>query len=59
MERDPLKLLAQRMETLHIADAARLKTVDDEVKGQVRDAVEFAEQSPAPEPASVHEHVHA
>lgn len=58
MERDPLKLLAQRMETLHIADEAALKAVDDEVRAEVQDAVEFAEQSPAPGPETVMDHVY-
>jgi pyruvate dehydrogenase E1 component alpha subunit len=58
MERDPLKLLAQRMDTLHIADEAALKAIDDEVRAEVLDAVEFAEQSPAPGLETVTDHVY-
>lgn len=58
MERDPILILAQRMEHLGIANADDLKRLDDEAKAVVKDAVEFAEQSPQPAPESVHEHVY-
>jgi len=59
MERDPLAVLAQRIQTLGIANPEQLKRLDDEAKAQVLDAVEFAEGSPAPPPESVFEHVYA
>ena len=59
MERDPLILLAQRIRTLGIATDEQLKAIDDETKAQVQDAVEFAEESPPPEPESLFEHVYA
>ena len=41
-------------ETLGIADArSALKQLEDEVKAEVEDAVEFAEESPAPAPETV------
>ena len=59
MERDPINVLGQRMQTLGIASAAQLRALDDDVKAQVEDAVEFAEQSPLPPPETVTEHVYA
>ena len=59
MERDPIALLGQRIETLGIATAEQLQALDDEAKAQVADAVTFAEQSPPPDPASVTEFVDA
>src|SRR5437763_1057388 len=59
MERDPINVLGQRIQTLGIASAEQLRGLDDEAKSQVADAVEFAEQSPLPEPQSVCEYVYA
>ena len=59
MERDPINVLGQRMQTLGIASAEQLRALDDDVKAQVEDAVEFAEQSPLPAPETVTEHVYA
>src|SRR5438046_4235850 len=44
MERDPINVLGQRMQTLGIASAEQLRAVDDEAKAQVQDAVRFAEE---------------
>jgi pyruvate dehydrogenase E1 component alpha subunit len=59
MERDPIRLLGERIQTLGIATEEQLQALDDEVKAQVQDAVEFAERAPAPEPDTVGEHVYA
>jgi pyruvate dehydrogenase E1 component alpha subunit len=59
MERDPIALLGQRIQTLGIATAEQLQALDDEAKAQVADAVTFAEQSPPPDPASLTEYVYA
>jgi pyruvate dehydrogenase E1 component alpha subunit len=58
MERDPIQVLGQRMRTLGIASEERLKQLDDEAKAMVKDAVEFAESSPAPAPETVHDYVY-
>ncbi|MFN8545670.1 MAG: pyruvate dehydrogenase (acetyl-transferring) E1 component subunit alpha [Candidatus Binatia bacterium] len=59
MERDPIGILGQRMEKLGIASADDLQGIDDAVRAEVQDAVDFAEQSPAPAADTVHEYVHA
>ena len=59
MERDPLAILARRIEQLGIASTEQLGALDDEAKAQVADAVEFAERSPLPAAESVLEHVYA
>jgi pyruvate dehydrogenase E1 component alpha subunit len=56
--RDPIALLGQRIEALHIATAERLKQLDDEATAEVQDAVAFAESSPEPDPESVTRHVY-
>src|SRR5262249_19611751 len=58
MERDPIQILGRRMNTLGIATAETLKQLDDEAKTAVKDAVEFAEESPAPAPETVYDHVY-
>jgi pyruvate dehydrogenase E1 component alpha subunit len=59
MERDPIAILARRIEGLKIASAEQLGDLDAEAKAQVQDAVEFAERSPEPAPESVAEFVYA
>jgi pyruvate dehydrogenase E1 component alpha subunit len=59
MERDPIQILGARMQTLGIANEETLKQVDEEVRAQVKDAVDFAEASPEPDPSSVAEYVYA
>jgi pyruvate dehydrogenase E1 component alpha subunit len=59
MERDPIRILGDRIRTLGIANEEQLRGLDEEAKAQVADAVEFAEQAPAPAPETVFEHVYA
>jgi pyruvate dehydrogenase E1 component alpha subunit len=58
-DRDPIGILAQRIHGLGIADPEKLRAIDDEVKAQVQDAVQFAEESPLPAPETVTEYVYA
>ena len=59
MERDPIRVLAERIQRLGIATEEQLHALDDEAKAQVQDAVEFAERAPEPDPATVGEYVYA
>jgi TPP-dependent pyruvate/acetoin dehydrogenase alpha subunit len=59
MQRDPLGILAARIETLGIATPEQLAAIDGEVKATIQDAVEFAETSPLPDPNTVLDHVEA
>jgi pyruvate dehydrogenase E1 component alpha subunit len=59
MQRDPIAILAKRIQTLGIATEEQLKKIDDEAKAGVQDAVEFAEGSPWPDPQTVLDHVEA
>ena len=59
MERDPIRVLAERIQRLGIATEEQLHALDDEAKAQVQDAVEFAERAPEPDPATVEEYVYA
>ena len=51
--RDPIAVLARRIEALGIATPERLKQLDDEAHAEVEDAVAFADSSPEPPPESV------
>ena len=59
MQRDPIGMLAARIQTLGIATPEQLAKLDEEAKAVVQDAVEFAESSPLPAPESVLDHVEA
>jgi pyruvate dehydrogenase E1 component alpha subunit len=59
MERDPIAVLAQRIKKLGIATDEQMRAIDDEVKAQVQEAVQFAEASPVPAPETLYEHVYA
>jgi pyruvate dehydrogenase E1 component alpha subunit len=59
MERDPIAVLGARIGTLGIATPEQLTKLGDEAKAAVQDAVEFAESSPLPDPATVEDHVEA
>src|SRR5437660_2579167 len=59
MERDQIGILADRIRTLGIATEEPLRAADDEAKAQVQDADRCAEESPAPAPETVEEHVYA
>src|SRR5262245_54829164 len=59
MQRDPLAILAARIETLGVATPEQLQAIDGEVKAAIQDAVDFAEKSPLPDPNTVLDHVEA
>ncbi|MBF0394408.1 MAG: pyruvate dehydrogenase (acetyl-transferring) E1 component subunit alpha [Alphaproteobacteria bacterium] len=52
-EHDPIDQLRRKLETEGIADEARFKDIDREVKAIVTEAAEFAQTSPEPEPAEL------
>ena len=51
--RDPIKLFAEYMKKNKLASAAALKKIQDECAEEMAKAVEFAENSPQPDPAHV------
>jgi pyruvate dehydrogenase E1 component alpha subunit len=58
MKRDPIRILANRIYALGIANEAQLQAIDDEAKREVAEAVKFADESPAPDPAAIYEDVY-
>jgi len=58
MKRDPIRLLAERIYDLGVANEAQLKAIDDEAKQEVGEAVKFADESPVPEPATLYDDVY-
>jgi pyruvate dehydrogenase E1 component alpha subunit len=59
MERDPLRILADRIHALGVANEAQLKAVDEEAKQEVTEAIKFADESPVPDPATLYDDVYA
>jgi pyruvate dehydrogenase E1 component alpha subunit len=58
MKRDPIRILAERIYDLGIANEAQLKAIDDEAKQEVAEAVKFADESPVPDPATLYDDVY-
>ena len=56
-KRDPIVLLRMMMQKNGELTDASLQKLDEEVKAEVQDAVEFAEKSPEPPPESLYEHI--
>ena len=52
--RDPLPLFARHLQEAGIADPALLADIEQAISAEVASALEFAEQSPWPDPAQAH-----
>lgn len=52
-ERDPLVRAAGRLVERDIATTGQLERIDDQVRGDIDEAVHFAQQSPEPDPETV------
>ncbi len=59
MARDPIKKLAAYMVEQNLATQSELKAIDDEIQALVDDAVEFAENSPEPDPSELRRYIFA
>jgi pyruvate dehydrogenase E1 component subunit alpha len=59
MKRDPIRILAQRIYELGVANEAQLRAIDDEAKQEVVEAVKFADESPVPDPATLYDDVYS
>ncbi|MGH7022964.1 MAG: pyruvate dehydrogenase (acetyl-transferring) E1 component subunit alpha [Caulobacteraceae bacterium] len=57
--RDPIDHLRERLEAKGLADEARLKAIDTEVKAIVADAAEFARTTPEPGPEELYTDIYA
>lgn len=54
-ERDPLRIMAERLQAEGLASAEELAALRDQAQAAVQDAVQFARESPDPDPSSVAE----
>jgi pyruvate dehydrogenase E1 component alpha subunit len=59
MKRDPIRILAQRIYELGVANEVQLRAIDDEAKKEVAEAVKFADESPVPDPATLYDDVYS
>jgi pyruvate dehydrogenase E1 component alpha subunit len=58
-KRDPLRLLAQRLQKEKMADEATLGKIESEIQQQIQAAVQFALNAPYPDLGEVDKHVYA
>jgi pyruvate dehydrogenase E1 component alpha subunit len=58
MKLDPIRILTERIYRLGIANEEQLKTIDEEVKKEIAAAAKFAEESPAPDPETLYDHIY-
>ena len=58
-QRDPIKLMEERLAEQDILSAEAAQAIHDEVKQLIDEAVEFAKSSPMPEPSALLEDVYA
>jgi 2-oxoisovalerate dehydrogenase E1 component len=58
-QRDPITLFRERLLVSGKADAAELDAIDAELKSIVEEALEFAKNSPYPEPSTATAHVYS
>lgn len=58
-KRDPITLWADKLKADGLLDDAALHAMDEEVKAEVQDAYDFADQAPDPEPDELWAHVYA
>jgi pyruvate dehydrogenase E1 component alpha subunit len=58
-KRDPIVLWSEWLKSETLVDDAAIAAMDDEVKAEVQDAYEFADQSPDPEPGELYTDVYA
>ena len=57
LARDPIKRLAAYLETQTLATAAELTQIDQTIQAQIEDAVQFAEESPEPDPNELYRYI--
>ncbi len=58
-KRDPIAIWSDQLKAEGLVDDAAIARIDEEVKAEVMDAYEFADQSPDPEPGELWTHVYA
>jgi pyruvate dehydrogenase E1 component alpha subunit len=54
--RDPIKLLGEKLE--HLGMQGTRDRIDQEIEAEIMDAVQFAEESPFPDPATATDYVY-
>lgn len=59
LERDPIQLLYARLEGAEVLDSERFERLERDAASAVHDAIEFAEQSPFPEPREAWQDIYA
>jgi pyruvate dehydrogenase E1 component alpha subunit len=59
LARDPIKQFERYMLANQLASAEELKAINQKIQNLVEDAVEFAEQSPEPDPSELHRYIFA
>ena len=58
-KRDPIKLMEERLREMGILDEAQIEAIHKEVLDEIAEAIEFAENSPQPDPANLLDDVYS
>jgi TPP-dependent pyruvate/acetoin dehydrogenase alpha subunit len=58
-QRDPIQLLTERLEAGKVADDKTLAKIEEELRGEIEAAVQFALNAPYPDVSEVDQHVYA
>jgi TPP-dependent pyruvate/acetoin dehydrogenase alpha subunit len=58
MNREPIRILTERIAELQITNETKLKVIDDEAKQEVAEAVKFAYESPFPDSPTLYDNVY-
>ena len=58
-QRDPIKLLAERLVKERVADASTFEQIEQQVQAEIAAGVAFALNAPYPDPSEVDQHVYA
>ena len=59
LARDPIKKLASYLTDKQLLDETELKAIDRRIQESIEDAVQFAQDSPDPDPADLYRYVFA
>ncbi len=57
--KDPIKTFASYLTTNNIVDQSKLDAIDKKIEKEIIEAVEFAENSPEPDPSELYRYIFA
>jgi pyruvate dehydrogenase E1 component alpha subunit len=58
-KRDPIALFQDKLRAAELIDDQEIKQIEQQVEAEVDDALQFAEESPVPDPSTLLDHLYA